>query len=146
MNQLDNVSFLRHGDIDEQTFRVKLDFIRDFRNVLGLLPTEDSILFMESLERDTTRQQIAKLASYKMKEGVDSAAALKVAERFEGVSKEMMAQEAAASAPVVMPLEYSLEDFCFQVYIEVSLIQHDQVLEPKLFTGVKYFYELKEVL
>jgi hypothetical protein len=57
-----------------------------------------------------------------MKEGADSVNALKVNERFEGVSKEMLAQEAAASAPVVMPLDCSLEDFCFQVYIEVSLI------------------------
>jgi len=45
-----------------------------------------------------------------------------------------------------MPVEYSLDDFCFQVYIEVSLIQYDEVLEPKLFTGVKYSYELKEAL
>lgn len=91
MNQLDSVSFLRHGDIDEQSFRIKLDFIRDFRNVLGLLPVEDSILYMESLERDTTRQAIAKLATNKMKEGPDSVNALKVNERFEGVSKEMLA-------------------------------------------------------
>lgn len=52
MNQLDNVSFLRHGDIDDQVFGIKLDFIRDFRNKLGLLSAEDSIEFMESLERD----------------------------------------------------------------------------------------------
>jgi hypothetical protein len=47
VNNLDNVSFMRHGDIDEQTFRIKLDFIRDFRNVLGLLSIDDSIEFME---------------------------------------------------------------------------------------------------
>ena len=39
-----------------------------------------------------------------------------------------------------------LEDFCFQVYIEVSLIQFDKVMQPKLFTGVKYSYELNEVM
>ena len=68
VNQLDNVSFLRHGDIDEQIFGIKLDFIRDFRNVLGLLSSNDSIEFMEQLERDTNRQNIAKLATFKMLE------------------------------------------------------------------------------
>ena len=58
----------------------------------------------------------------------------------------MLKQEAAASAPVAMPVEYSLDDFCFQVYVEVSLIQFDEVLEPKLFTGVKYAFELGEVM
>jgi hypothetical protein len=81
-----------------------------------------------------------------MKEGSDAIKDLKINDRHEGITKEMMAQEVAASAPIVMPIDHTLEDFCFQVYIEVSLIQHDKVLEPKLFTGVKYFYELKEVL
>ena len=91
VNQLDNVSFLRHGDIDEQTFRIKLDFVRDFRNVLNLLSVEDSIDYMECLERDTTRQVIAKLAAHKMKEGADSVKDLKVTDRHEGVTKEMIA-------------------------------------------------------
>jgi len=46
----------------------------------------------------------------------------------------------------MLTVNTTLEDFCFQVYIEVSLIQYDRVLEPKLFTGVKYFYELNEIL
>jgi hypothetical protein len=43
-------------------------------------------------------------------------------QKFEGISKEVLAQEPAASAANIMPLEHTLEDFCFQVYIEVSLI------------------------
>ena len=85
VNQLDNVSFLRHGDIDDQVFKVKLDFIRDFRNVLGLLSMEDSIEFMEQLERDSTRQILAKLPTRKMKDGPDSENALQPIQRFEGI-------------------------------------------------------------
>ena len=44
-----------------------------------------------------------------------------------------------------------LDDFCFQVYIEVELLQSgvaedDEASQTKLFTGVKYGYELNEML
>lgn len=93
-------------------FGIKLDFIRDFRNVLGLLSADDSIEYMEQLERDTTRQAIAKLATIKMQEKEDLNNLLP-STRFEGVSAEVLAHEPAASAANIMPVEYSLEDFCF---------------------------------
>ena len=45
-----------------------------------------------------------------------------------------------------MPLECSLDDFCFQVYIEVELILNDSQKGPKLYTGTLYGYELDKVL
>ena len=54
--------------------------------------------------------------------------------------------EAAQSAAQAMPVEYTLEDFAFQVYIEVELIQNEYEEGTKLFTGVKYSYELEDTL
>jgi hypothetical protein len=39
-----------------------------------------------------------------------------------------------------------LDEFTFHVYVEVSLVINSRVQEPKLFTGVKYNYELDELL
>lgn len=85
---------MRHGDIDDIVFKVKLDFIRDFRNVLGLLSDEDSIEFMDQLERDTTRQILAKLSTRKMKDGQESESALMPIKRFEGIESFLISQEA----------------------------------------------------
>jgi len=54
--------------------------------------------------------------------------------------------EAAQSAASAMPVEYTLDDFAFQVYIEVELIQNEHEEGTKLYTGVKYSYELEDTL
>ena len=51
----DTSLFMRHGDIDTIDFKVRIDFLRDFKNKLGLLSTEDEVLYSECLERDSTR-------------------------------------------------------------------------------------------
>ena len=63
--------FLRHGDIDDVDFKIRIDFLRDFKNLLGLLDADDEVLFREQLERDSTRQAFAKLASSKFHVGGD---------------------------------------------------------------------------
>ena len=40
----------------------------------------------------------------------------------------------------------SLDDFCFQVYIEVELVHNDNSKGPKLYTGTLYSYELDQTL
>ena len=39
-----------------------------------------------------------------------------------------------------------MSDFTFQIYIEIDIIQNGVVIEPKIFTGVKYSYELDDVI
>ena len=63
VQSLDQSVFLRHSDIDDVDFKIRLDFLRDFKNKLGLLSKHDEIVFREQLERDSTRQVIAKLAT-----------------------------------------------------------------------------------
>ena len=63
MATLDESMFMRHGDIDDVDFKIRLDFLRDFKNKLGLLTCEDEVIFREMLERDQTRQKIAMLAT-----------------------------------------------------------------------------------
>lgn len=46
--------FMRHGDIDDVEFKVRLDFLRDFKNKLQLLTSEDEVVYREMLERDQT--------------------------------------------------------------------------------------------
>ena len=45
-----------------------------------------------------------------------------------------------------MPVECTLDDFPLQVYIEVELIENEHKSGTKLYTGVKYTYELDHVL
>ncbi len=45
-----------------------------------------------------------------------------------------------------MPLDHTLDDFCFQVYVEVELILSDTQRGPKLYTGTLYGYELDQTL
>ena len=66
---MDQSVFLRHGDIDDVDFKIRLDFLRDFKNKLGLLSQDDEIVFREQLERDSTRQVIAKLATRSFQAG-----------------------------------------------------------------------------
>ena len=54
---------MRHGDIDDINVRVKLEFIRDFKNKLRLLSEEDECVYVDQLERDSSRVKIAKLAT-----------------------------------------------------------------------------------
>jgi hypothetical protein len=42
---------------------IRLDFLRDFKNNLELLSIEDQADFTEALERDSTRMDVAKLAT-----------------------------------------------------------------------------------
>ena len=46
---------MRHGDISEVDFKVQLNFIRDFKNILQLISKDEGITFVEQLERDVTR-------------------------------------------------------------------------------------------
>ena len=64
--------FMRHGDIEDIDFKIRLDFLRDFKNKLSLLSCEDEVVFREQLERDSTRQVIAKLATQKFHAGGES--------------------------------------------------------------------------
>ena len=66
---MDTSVFMRHGDIDYVDFKIRIDFLRDFKNKLGLLTTEDEVLYSECLERDSTRQVIAKLATKSFQAG-----------------------------------------------------------------------------
>ena len=56
LNSLDQTTFLRHGDISDVDFKVQLNFIRDFKNLLELITKDEEIIFVEQLERDVTRQ------------------------------------------------------------------------------------------
>lgn len=49
---------------------------------------------------------------------------------------------AAESAASQLGVSYSLEDFCFQIYIEVELVHSDESKGPILFSGTLYSYEL----
>lgn len=72
ISTLDESMFMRHGDIDNVDFKIRLDFLRDFKNKLHLLTSEDEVVFREMLERDQTRQKIAKLATSNFHLGGDS--------------------------------------------------------------------------
>ena len=122
---MDNSVFMRHGDIDEVDFKVRIDFLRDFKNKLGLLTEEDEVTFREQLERDTNRQTIAKLATSKFMAGGERALA-KLQEMSQGrhAANDTMMQ-AAESAAAELSVTHSLEEFCFQIYIEVELIHSD---------------------
>ncbi len=63
LSTLDSSMFMRHGDIEDIDFKIRLDFLRDFKNKLSLLSREDEVVYREQLERDSTRQIIAKLAT-----------------------------------------------------------------------------------
>lgn len=39
-----------------------------------------------------------------------------------------------------------LDDFNFQVYLEINLIQNGKMVKPKIYTGVKYGFELDEII
>ena len=54
--------------------------------------------------------------------------------------------QAAESAAQQLSLTHQLEDFCFQIYIEVELIHSDDSRGPKLYTGTLYGYELDHSL
>ena len=45
---------MRHGDIDDVDFKIRLDFLRDLKNKLGLLEEEDEILDGEGGPRSST--------------------------------------------------------------------------------------------
>ena len=47
MQTQDSSVFLRHGDIDDVDFKIRIDFLRDFKNLLGLLDADDEVLFRE---------------------------------------------------------------------------------------------------
>ena len=40
----------------------------------------------------------------------------------------------------------NIDEYNFNICIEISLIVNSKIVEPKLFTGVKYNYELEEML
>jgi hypothetical protein len=61
LQQLDPEVFMRHSEISD-TYHIRLDFLRDFKNCLKLLSKEEYCEFVEELEKDTTRMEIAKLA------------------------------------------------------------------------------------
>lgn len=61
LNQLDPDVFLRHSEIAD-TYHIRLDFLRDFWNCLRLLSKEDHCDYIEELEKDSSRLNIAKLA------------------------------------------------------------------------------------
>ena len=54
--------------------------------------------------------------------------------------------QAAESAAAMMSLQHSLDDFCFQVYIEVELVNNDESRGPKLYTGTLYGFEMDQTL
>jgi len=62
LNQLDPETFLRHSEIPDK-FHIRLDFLRDFKNCLGLLSKQDHCEYSEELEKDSSRMVIAKLAT-----------------------------------------------------------------------------------
>lgn len=45
-----------------------------------------------------------------------------------------------------MVIEKNLEYFAFQVYIEIDVLQNGVVQKSKIFTGVKFCYELDELI
>lgn len=49
-------------------------------------------------------------------------------------------------AAPILSFDKQLSDFTFQIYIEIDIIQNGVVIEPKIFTGVKYSYELDDVI
>jgi len=49
---------------------MKIEFLRDFKNCLQLLSDQKQAEFVDSLERDTTRMQIAKVATRNFSENV----------------------------------------------------------------------------
>jgi len=45
-----------------------------------------------------------------------------------------------------MKIEKTLENFAFQIYIEIDILQNGELIKSKIFTGVKFCYELDETL
>ena len=113
LDSLDSTTFLRHGDIADIDFKVQLNFLRDFRNCLQLLSTEDEVCYIEQLERDTTRQKIAKLATHNFKASPSG----RKEEEIQGLledptyKKASAVAEAALAAGAAMPVECTLDDF-----------------------------------
>jgi hypothetical protein len=62
LNSLDPEIFLRHSEIPD-LMHIRIDFLRDFKNCLALLSKEDHCEFTEALEKDSSRMDIAKLAT-----------------------------------------------------------------------------------
>lgn len=56
-----------------------------------------------------------------------------------------LSQAAKANKQALKPAS-TLEDFCFQVYIEVELVQSRNQRGPKLHSGVLYGYQLNQIL
>ena len=51
-NSLDKSLFMRHSDLTSVDLKIRLDFLRDFKNVTKLLNEEDEIEFVTCLEHD----------------------------------------------------------------------------------------------
>ena len=67
VNYKDPEVFMRHADIKE-VFRIKIDFLRDFKNCLKLLSDSDYFSYVEQLESDVTRMQIARMPTTRFNE------------------------------------------------------------------------------
>ena len=59
---------------------------------------------------------------------------------------ESFSEEVVFGSEFQNTVEYSLEDFAFQVYVEIELFENEHKPGIKLYTGVKYSYELDDVL
>jgi hypothetical protein len=119
LNQLDPETFLRHSEISD-TYHIRLDFLRDFKNCLRLLSKEDHCDFIEELEKDSSRMVIAKLANRvfhqeswtsKKDDKKDKTVDL-LAERVTSQTSQIYKELGDGAAPT-MKIEKSLDHFAF---------------------------------
>lgn len=150
LNELDQETYLRHSEIPDK-LHIRLDFIRDFKNCLKLLSDQDYADYVEELEKDATRTNIAKLATCQFHQlNFDS-------EKSKGRIKDLLTERHSFQTTQIynelgdglrsqLPLTKTLEHFAFQVYIEIDVLQNGAIYHQKIFTGVKFSYELEDTL
>ena len=144
--------FLRHSEIPD-TLHLRIDFLRDFRNCLGLLSSEKHAEFVNELERDTTFMDLAKFATRElhqesMMSRVDKGKTEKIlSEKVTAQLSDNYKELTTTRVPhLKVDKEKLLDYFAFQIYIEIEILQNGEVLDHKLLTGVKFSYELEETL
>ena len=143
---MDPEIFLRHSEISD-TYHIRLDFLRDFKNCLKLLNREDHSDFTEELEKDSYRLEIAKLAHrvFHQECWKDDKQEKVIDLLKENVTPQTRQIYKDIGTPMMKNVK-TLDQFVIQIYIEIDILQNGEVIKSKIFTGVKFSYELDETL
>lgn len=116
VNSSDKSVFIKHGDIQDEKFRIKLDFMRDINNKLGLLSSQQHSERFEKISVDTL-DQICK---------------------FHNINRDEIKNDFAQDK------RYKVQDIGInlQVMVVAELWLNHQLFEPKMQTGVLSSYDL----